>query len=201
MSLLRKFSDLFVFDSRKIFKHMICLINMDLILLSGNSKMTKEWIESVEEKLKGFFANTHIQYYDHWENGKEIIDLEKELSKLHKYTKSKKEYLIFAKSAGVALTLKGVAEKKIFPKKCLFLGIPVNWCKQVNFPIEKWMENFNIPSIFIQKSQDPAISADELKNLIEKNNVKSYDLVNIPGNDHHYEDLNQIKKQMEKLIE
>jgi len=68
--------------------------------LSGNSVYTKEWIESVKEELKELFYSTYIYYYNHWETGEKNIDLDFELRKLSEYLNSKKNYIIFAKSAG-----------------------------------------------------------------------------------------------------
>ena len=173
---------------------------MILVLLSGNSVRTKEWIESVEEELKNLFESTHIQYYNHWETNEKIIDINCELNELSKYLKDKKDYVIFGKSAGIVLALKGISEGKIFPKKCMFVGTPVSWCKENNILIENWAKDYKTPTFFIQKTKDPAIYSEELKDFLNKNKVKNFKLIEIPGGDHHYENLKELKKLMEELI-
>ena len=173
---------------------------MKLILLSGNSVNTREWIEFVERELKDLFDLTYIQYYKHWETGNENIDFDYELNKLSNSLKDKKDYVIFGKSAGVALALKGISEGKLSPKKCMLTGIPVFWCDSINAPIRKWIKNYKTPSYFIQKTKDPAINARDLKSLLEKNKVKNSKFIEIPGEDHHYEDLEELKRLMKELI-
>ena len=122
---------------------------MNLILLAGNSIDNREWIEEVESVLKPLFYSTQIQYYDHWQSGEELIDLDKEIKKLTETTKSKKQYIIFAKSAGGLITLKAIYQRKISPSRCIFVGIPINWAKKYGFDIAKWFKDFNIPLIII----------------------------------------------------
>ena len=175
---------------------------MDLILLSGNSKNTKNWIEEVEVKLKPLFNSTHVHGYSHWNtDNNNKIDLGLELKNLTDYLKAKEDYVIFAKSAGAVLTLKGIFEKKIFPLKCVLVGIPTLWCKEEQVPLEKFIKDYSITTVFIQKDNDPLGKADELKNLLKRNNVKNFKIVEIPGEDHHYEDLDQIKEIVKNLIQ
>lgn len=173
---------------------------MELVLLSGNSKKTEEWIKEVEKTLGSLFDSSHVQYYEHWKTGGETIDFDLELERLADYLKDKKEYVIFAKSAGVLLALRGIFERKIFPLKCMFAGVPVQWSKTIEAPLEKWIKNYNIPSYFIQKSHDPAIGAKDLDVFLKNNSVKNYKLIEIPGDDHHYGNLDELKKFMKELV-
>jgi predicted alpha/beta hydrolase family esterase len=172
----------------------------EIILLPGNSKSNRDWILEVREKLKSFFDKSSIFEYAHWETGNEIIDMDYETERLSKYLGDKKDYVIFAKSAGVALALKCIAEKKISPLGCMFLGTPVNWCRKNDIQLEINLENFDVPTIFIQKRNDPAFSSEDLKSLLINKNVKNYKLLEIPGEDHHYENLDQIEKLMSELV-
>ena len=166
---------------------------MDLILLAGNSIDNKEWIEEVESAFKPFFSLTQIQYYDHWQSGKELIDLNKEIKKLTETTKSKKQYVIFAKSAGSLVTLKAIFEKKISPHKCIFIGIPINWAKKYGFDIKKWFKDFDLPSLIIQHTNDPIASIQELSKFLKKETVANCKLVELSGNDHYYSEIDKIK--------
>jgi hypothetical protein len=173
---------------------------MELILLSGNSAHTKDWIESVEKELSPLFESTHIQYYKHWESGEKTIDLDIELRTLSDYLKNKKDFVIFGKSAGAVLALKGVSEGKISPKSCLFTGLPVNWCDSINIPIRKWIKNFKTHSYFVQKTNDPAYGSKEVMKLLEDSKVKNFKFFEINGDDHHYENLVELKEYMSELI-
>ena len=173
---------------------------MELILLSGNSIHTKEWIESVERELKPLFNSTHIQYYKHWKTREKTIDLDYELNILSNYLRNKRDFIIFAKSAGVVLTLKGISEGKIDPKRCMFTGIPVHWCDNIKIPIRNWIKNYKTQSYFIQKTNDPTISAKDLKIIHEENKIKNFKFIEIKGDDHHYENLAELKNYMDELI-
>lgn len=173
---------------------------MDLILLSGNSVHTKEWIELVEREFKDLFDSTYVHYYNHWKTDEKNIDLNYEVEKLLEYLKFKKNYIIFAKSAGAVLVLKAVSEGKIFPKKCMLVGIPLSWCNELGIPFTKWIKNYKIPTYFVQKTKDPYLNSDELNKVLEENDVDNFRLIEIPGEDHHYEDLGALKKLIEELV-
>ncbi len=173
---------------------------MDLILLSGNSVRTKEWIESVEEELRGLFDSTYIHYYNHWQTGEKNIDLDFELGRLSKYLNNKKNYVIFAKSAGVVLAIRAISEGKISPKKCMFVGIPLSWCIEQGISFTSWIKNYKIPTYFVQKTEDPYLNSDKLNKILEENDVKNFKLIEIPGEDHHYENLKELKELMKELI-
>jgi len=167
---------------------------MDLILLAGNSQNNKDWIEEVEQSLRPYFGRTVLQYYKHWLSGQNLIDLEGELKELVKITENLQDYTIFAKSAGVVLAIKGIFEKAIRPQKCVFIGTPVLWSKEKNFSLDKWIENFATPSLFIQQQHDPAMPADDLKKYLREHKVTNYKFIIMPGESHHYADLERLKK-------
>jgi len=60
---------------------------MKLLLLAGNSKSNKEWIEEVNVNLHDLFDESEILYYSHWysEEPKDI-DLDQEIERLAKLT-------------------------------------------------------------------------------------------------------------------
>lgn len=173
---------------------------MELVLLPGNSAHNKSWIEDVEKNLGPLFDSTSIQSYRHWADGSEIIDLEYELEQLTHCLKKGKEMVIFGKSVGVALALKGIAEHKIFPKACLFTGCPVYWCDEMKMPLRDWLVEYAIPSYFVQKTKDPAIFAEDLGILLKKSGAKNYQLIEIEGENHHYQNLPELKALMKELI-
>lgn len=173
---------------------------MQLILLPGNSKSNKDWIKQVKDSLNDLFDSIKIHYYQHWKTGESIIDLDYELQVLAYKAKGLDNYIIFAKSAGALLALKGVYEKKLRPCKCIFVGTPILWAKHYNFDVDLWLENYSLPGLFIQKSNDPAMSFKDLKKYLAQRKVKNHEIIEIPGNTHNYEDLQKIKLLVEKFV-
>lgn len=165
---------------------------MNLILLPGNNKSNKEWIQKIEVELKDLFDSTLIQYYDHWKDNKPIIDLDLELNELVKNNNAVD--VVFAKSAGILLALKAIKNHLIKPKKCIFVGFPINWARINNFDIDIWLENYQIPTMFIQNSEDPAFSFKDLREFLYKKALKNYDIVELPGNSHDYNDISKLRK-------
>ncbi len=173
---------------------------MELILLPGNSKRNKEWTEEVASKIKDLFEKAHIHYYKHWQTEEEIISIKDESLILSDYLKNKKDYFIFAKSIGSALAIKNIKKKKISPNKCLFLGLPVLWCREHNIPLDSWINEYSIPTLFIQNSNDPVISANELKDYLIEGKVKNYKFIELEGNSHDYNNIKQIRKLLEDFL-
>ena len=104
------------------------------------------------------------------------------------------EYSIFAKSAGVLLTLQGISEGVLNPKHCFFCGFPHSWAKMNNFAVDTWIRELSVPTLFIQKSHDPAMFYEDLvEYLTEKEDLIGYKTVELPGNDHNYNDLAKVK--------
>src|SRR5581483_330435 len=165
---------------------------MNLILLSGMNASTERWIEEVEDSVEGQFASTAIQRYLHWQRGEEEMDLTEETLLLTETTNNLDEYAIFAKSAGTWVVLKAVNEGLIHPKKCVFAGIAVNFGRANNVPVDDWLEGYSVPTLFVQKSADPAIGFAELEELLEARHVTNQTLVEVPGDDHHYENVFQL---------
>lgn len=95
---------------------------MHLILLPGNSSKNKTWIQEVESDLGELFNSTYIHYYMHWEigDGNSLMNFDMELERLAGVVKENPDYVIFAKSAGVILALRGICEGILSPKRCFF---------------------------------------------------------------------------------
>lgn len=137
---------------------------MKLFLLGGNSKSNKDWIREVHANLKTHYDEAEILYYDHWEmEDNDEIDLDLEMAKLVELVKDCDEYMIFAKSAGTLVTLKAIHQKKLNPRKIIFVGLPVNWGKEKGYEFEEWLKSLTHPATFIQKKSDPQMSFMELK--------------------------------------
>jgi len=173
---------------------------MKIIYLSGNSLNNKIWINKVKTEF-GVFSEGDILFYDHWENGGKWISLEKENKKLKELVKGQSNYNIFAKSIGTILTLKGIDDGYLKPKKIVFCGVPYQAGLKENLPINEYLKTLTIPVIFIQNEFDPAGSYEDLEEILRNNPPKNYQLVKIPNNStHDYEDYESLKKITKKFF-
>ena|SRR5579862_5552148 len=94
---------------------------MNLLLLAGYSKHNQPWIHGVEDGFKNLFGTTIVHEYKHWETGEDFIDLEAELERVGRSSLAIQPYCIFAKSVGTVLTIKGIHQKMLHPRACLFV--------------------------------------------------------------------------------
>jgi pimeloyl-ACP methyl ester carboxylesterase len=169
---------------------------MNLILLPGNNKSDRVWIDEMDREFSPHFTRTALQYYDHWWSGDDeaILDMDAELIKLTSIVQEFDKYVIFAKSAGVLLALYGVYEGVLDPEVCIFVGSAIEWGKKERFDVDNWLTNYSVPTLFIQKEFDPAISFEDLKKYLELKNVTSYELAKLPGDDHQYDEVESLAK-------
>jgi len=173
---------------------------VNLVLLPGNSLSNKEWIEKISDILDCFFVKKKILYYKHWGSRENIIDIDYELNKLQKIDKNFDDYVIFAKSAGILLTMKGVFEKKINPQKCVFVGTPVSWARKHGFDADSWIREFHVPSLFIQHNKDPYFSSDELSKFLAKGDLSKFTIVLLKGSDHDYPEFDEIHSLVREFV-
>ncbi len=173
---------------------------MNLILLPGNHITNRDRIEKIEKNLEDLFDSTYIQYYKHWQTNKNLINLEEELKILTKEANSFGKYTIFAKSAGALLALRGIFEGKISPLKCIFVGTPMSWDHAINIQADKWLRNYSVPTLFIQQTKDPFMSYQKLVKPLEKSKAKNYQIKEIPGETHNYENISQLKQLVSEFI-
>ena len=163
---------------------------MKLILLAGNSIKNKEWIEGIKSALEEFFDSTEIQYYNHWSTGAPFISYPNELNALKKIAKG--NYVIFAKSAGVVLTLMAFDEGWLKPEKCVFAGVPYGAPKRSGAEqFRKLLNKFSVPTLIIQETNDPYGGFAVIKKLIHSSN---YQFAEVPGDKHRYADIAKLKK-------
>ncbi len=169
---------------------------MKLIILPGNGqKANEQWLSDSAQVIGEGSESVYAHRYSHWGTDQELIDFEGELQKLSALLEGEEHYIIFGKSAGAMLALYGVSTGILKPERCVFVGLPLKWAKKNNFPLENWLEKFNIPAEIIQQSEDKFASFEEVKELLnrlEKENIK---LEEIPGSDHAYEDFSVFKER------
>lgn len=158
---------------------------MNLILLGGNSPQNEQWLEQIAESLSPYFKETYIQTYGHWESGGQML-MGREEEKLEAQAEDLDNYIVFAKSAGVVLTLDAIQGHRINPNACIFVGSPIGSSAAERF------DNYRIPTLFIQQTKDPIRSYKKVHNILENSHIKNYELVEVPGNDHLYGDIEAL---------
>lgn len=166
---------------------------MNLLLLPGNHKMNREWIEGVRNSLSVNFNISEILYYSHWKNGGEI-NFEIELQKIQEIVKNWKgeEYVVFAKSAGTVLTLLAFERKIINPKAIIFVGSAVYWAKRKGIDFYEKLSRAKLPILFIQQNNDPAISYSELYARTSVIYPQGYVFICVDGDDHAYKSIEEL---------
>ena len=167
---------------------------MKIVILPGNHPVNKEWINLIKNPLKQLFEKVLVLYYSHWNNQKELIDLEKEINSIPKGE------IVLAKSVGIILALKAIYEKKINPLKCIFIGTPVDWAEKSNIGFKRYLKDFKIPTLFIQNSGDPIYTSDNLRKLLRAKNVRNYSFYEFKEGSHDYDNFDKIVELIEKFI-
>ena len=170
---------------------------MHLIILPGNSKKYNEqWLYDSEKHLKDFFEGVTTHYYKHWKNDTDSIDLDHEVNELVKEAKDLDKYVIYAKSAGIVTTIKALNQNKISPKKCIFAGSPFKWAAENDPKFKDRFENLQTPILFIQQTNDPFFEYEELEKFLEKNPPENYQLIEIVGDNHAYDNYEELKQMV-----
>ncbi len=165
---------------------------MKIVLLGGNSPTNVLWLEAMEAMLKKKYGDVFVHRYLHWDTKYPLIDLDKELERLKKELGGIKQYVIVGKSAGALLTLKGVYEHELTPKACVFFGTAVLWGREEGFDVDRWLVDYSVPTLYVQKSKDPAISGENLRALLGQLRVKDYEMAIFEGSEHEYNEYEEI---------
>jgi alpha-beta hydrolase superfamily lysophospholipase len=173
---------------------------MNLLILGGYSDYNKEWVENIQKTLADLFESTDILYYENWSNYREDADISSEVERLREVAKEKDNLVIFGKSVGVALTLQAIHNGYIKPKKCIFVGTPYEWSIKNGWDMDILLKDFAVPVLFLQQTEDLSTSFQTIKNLLEKSGVKDYKIVELPGGDHQYNSMDEIRKYSEPFI-
>ena len=173
---------------------------MNLIILPGNNWRNQEWTEEVERVLREDFVLTWILKYNNWESHTVVLDPEKECQKLIEKANEFGEYSIFAKSVGTLLCMKAVNEGKLHPAKCMFVGTAIKWGREQGWSVDEWVKGFSVPTLYVQKTDDPIMGFEDLRLALEKLGVMNCKLVEISGSSHHYEKVYELKRMLKEWM-
>lgn len=164
-------------------------MNNNVLILGGNSKKNIAWIKRITKTFNKDYIVSEL-YYDHWNNNIEI-DFDIELNKLKKLHNEVKDYYIIAKSIGSIISLMGIEQNIIKPKKTVILGFPIELIKKTNFNIKPLIESAikETEILVIQQKYDPIGRYEDVVKELPKN-IK---VVEIPGHYHVYSNMKVIK--------
>ncbi|HZM63838.1 MAG TPA: hypothetical protein VFB59_01765 [Candidatus Saccharimonadales bacterium] len=168
---------------------------MDALILGGNSPHNKEWVQQLRAALTPLFATVATHDYAHWASGGSTIEFDHELRAIQQELRPLQDFVVVAKSAGVLLTLKGMADNTVRPEKVIFMGLPLGYIRQHNLEheFESWLKSLTEPILVIQNAHDPVGSAAEVDRYLRT--ILSPSLitfVELPGDTHDYIDLPKI---------
>lgn len=168
--------------------------DMNVLILGGISPHNQPWVHEVERALSPLADTVVVHEYAHWSQpeGTEM-DIDYELRAAAEKAKSLREYAIFAKSVGTVLTLRGVASGLLAPKTCLFTGLPLKLIEREFPEMPAWISANKAPVLLMQNSQDTAGSFADVQTYLKAINA-DWELVELPGDSHSYEDLGTIRK-------
>lgn len=176
-----------------------------LIVLPGNSVKNKAWGEAVIEHFASMFDESYMQYYDHWENGQEVIDFEKEAEKLKAEVTTDAtdtEYYVFAKSFGSILTMLSVYKDYIQPTKCVFFGIPLNLVEEQNIWEGSWvsLQSFAVPSIAFHNINDPVADYEFTTKVLAAERENVIKVIEKNGDTHAYTELGDYEPAIKDFL-
>lgn len=173
---------------------------MHLLICGGYSDYNKKWVEDVQKTLGGLFDSSEILYYKHWSPYDENADIKPEVENIKKIIGGKKDVVVFGKSAGASLILQAIRNDYIQPVKCVFVGFPYEWSIEQGWDMDDLLGNLNIPTLFLQQSQDLSTPFSKVQEVLKKLAVKNYELVELPGSDHQYADMQELRQYVEPFI-
>ncbi len=175
-------------------------MNSNLIILPGNGLTNKEWAEKARDFFANHFKSVTIQYYDHWSNKSELIDMDIELKKFTDTVNALSgNVAILAKSVGTVLTMYAIYSTSIDVSritKCVFVGLPPEWARTKGFDIDGWSTAFTIPTTLIQNDNDPVATAEGIRKEQMGGKFKNMTLIEVKGDDHAYGDFDEIGRYL-----
>lgn len=174
---------------------------MNLLIIPGNSLPNKDEAYKMKDLLTSFFDEIEIIDYAHWETGEQILNFELELDSVKKISQEKNFDIVLGKSVGVTLAAKAIKLGYLNPKKCIFIGSSLPWAQNQGFDPDSWLENFSVPTLFVQQTNDRTMSHTDLERYIANHNISNSKLIEVPGEDHMYAADEELKKNIEIFLQ
>jgi len=172
---------------------------VNLLLLGGMSPHNKPWIYEVEQALAPLFRHTLVHEYAHWSDPKKPMDINHEVAAVSEKLDHFGRYVIFAKSAGTLVTLKGMAVQALHPSGCLFAGLPLSLIREEHADASALMRFNDVPTIIVQHEADPVGSFAAVKSYLLET-PSNYRLIETPGTTHDYREFDVFKDLAAGLV-
>lgn len=167
---------------------------MNTLLLPGVNPATVEWLDLVVDKLELNSKQSLSFKYSFWSDSNRKPNLQNEIGRLPAQSFD----LVIAKSFGTLVLLQALLDDRISCAKAILFGIPIKVTANVpGFQAEEAFSQLGDPAFFlIQQQEDKLGPAEQLAELQPAN------LLTIPGNDHHYNELEHyIEKSKSWLLD
>ncbi len=175
---------------------------MHLIILPGNSKQYNEQgLYDSAKHLKDLFESVTTHVYEFWKTEPSVgqADVKTEAEKLIKEASELSgEYVIYAKSIGVNIAIHAIVEGGISPKACIFLG---SGFENADKKLINLTSQIKVPTLFIEQTNDPFFPYADLEKFLKEHWAGEYKLIETSGNNHAYDNYDEIKGWVKEFLQ
>ncbi len=157
---------------------------MKLIALPGRDQATEPWLAEIIRLVATSGDTVDQLHYRHWDEPGEP-DVVHEASRIA----DSQCDLVIAKSLGTLIALTAFQQSRFRPDRAVFIGIPFKHYSAEHLQL---LREFAVatPALFIQQTADITGRFDALN----ASYADIAEIVEVPGNDHFYGDVEQLKK-------
>lgn len=164
---------------------------MHALYLPGNSPENRSVTYELAGRINGLESSTVLEY-PHWTSDDPadvVADLDEVSDDLiGSFADREKDFVVIAKSIGVNLCLRAQTISEFFsPRQVIFIGSAINETARESGVVDRWLNGYRTPSMWLQNEKDPALPAEELRQYLESLGIADMDFVSLNGDTHEYE--------------
>ena len=168
--------------------------DMNALILGGTSLRNKEYVRQIAAALQPHMDKVVYLDYLHWHNGGDQADISSEIHGASRLAADLgNDYVVIGKSVGIVITLYALRDKLLAPKRCVFMGFPLNGLKDDPLTIEAL--KLLPPTVVLQHEHDPWGSAVNVATFLKQNAPNPVACIALPGDTHEYSELDTIVEQ------
>jgi hypothetical protein len=163
---------------------------MEILILSGNATHNRDYAYAMREVFMPLCNECYVHEYAHWDSDAPLIDIDRELHLLAtEYQEHTDDNIvIFAKSVGIIVALRAIAEGVLHPQKCLFVGMPLRYIDSQHIDLTSLLAEVHIPLLFMQYEHDPEGSYESVRGLLSNVHApQPFIIAKIAGQTHDYD--------------
>jgi len=164
---------------------------MKILGLPGINPVTEQWMKQLLGALDLNQSEVVVQQYECWSHPGSGMNLEKESSIA---TKSNPD-IVIAKSIGIRVLLRAIANGLISTNAFVLIGIPIQGYSNNDLSVLNKLCALK-STIIIQQTDDPLGTYSMLTSTISDTSL--CEMVEIQGNDHHYSNIAELKLIIEQ---